>query len=209
MYLLEQTEIAGFLGQKQGSISDTIWVNQIQRAGVCLVTSDPVPSSEPLLRLQIQLKGASGGLMLLSSQPTLLRVTLLKSIICPSLTFLALSLTGLQIFYSHQTKPLFFCFCFLIHHLQLWRLVLSGPCPSRMPFWLTYVLYLTLHLLKIQLNSAFSLKPFLNKVFKLGIMLAGLHCALTMCCWSLTGGIIWIILSALHKTHSRQVLFSP
>ena len=142
---------------------------------MCLVTSDPIPSSEPLLRLQIRLKGASGGLMLLSSQPALLRVTLLKSIICPSLTFLALSLTGLQTFYSNQTKPIFFC---LFFNPQSPTLILGAfrslLLQNALLADLRSVVNITSFKDTIKL-CLFSNAFLEQRVFKLGIIIAGLH----------------------------------
>ena len=75
---------------------------------------------------EIQLKGASPGLLLLCSQPSLLRSTLLESIIC-SFTFPILSLVCKPFTLTRQNH---FFFCFLIQNFQLWYFVLFAPLPQ-------------------------------------------------------------------------------
>lgn len=160
------------------------------------VPSDLKPFSE------IQLKGASAGLLLLCSQPSLLRGTLLESIICSSLTFPVLSLVCKPFTLTRQNH----FFCCLIQNFQLWYFVLSAPLPQN-ALWVD--LYHAHHLrdtVKLYLFSHAFLEP---RMFKLRIIIASLHAALTKCCWALVRGIVWIILSDLHKTQMRPVLFSP
>lgn len=188
--------MAVFLGQEQGSVINTIWVNQIQGVGTCLLTSS--------LFSEIQLKRCLCWLPIavLPTVPSQ-RHTFGKHHLF--FTYLSSSFSGLQTFHSNQTEPFFLLFNPEFPTLILCAFSSTPPeCPLEVDFW-HHAHHLRDTVKLLPFSHAF-LEP---RMFKLRIIIASLHAALTKCCWALVRGIVWIILSDLHKTQMRPVLFSP